>query len=514
MKPSEDLFQLIKSLTKSEKRYFKRFCIQYSTGKKNNYLKLFDFIDKQKVYDESKIKEKFKHERFIKQLSVVKDYLSKLILKSLITMTNSSNLFYELRQSVAECELLIMRGLFNQSYKKSRAIKKLCYKYGYYLLILELLGNEKVLIRELNVNNSEVELIKIVNEEELVLNELINIRKILNLNRELMSLLNTIGLPIRSEKNISKVQSIDKRLNKIFISEASSYQSKTIYFHTKIHINLVMYEYQSALKNSFILYETLKKYKYLSSKDPRNMYGAMHNLVLIHIYNKKYNKAIKYFFELGNFIESEMKKLTVQNRNNLKLNYFVLQLTLNNRMCKIEDNLYIIEESKELISQYCSHISFPETIEMIYEIILAKMISNDWKAALNYINLLLNGKIDKIRIDFKMILNIYNIIIHYELGNTDYLESFIPSCSKKINLKGKENKMEFLIIFYLKKLVYAKNISDSKLILTKLKQELQLQSISLYEKNFINKYFIVEWIDSKIENNCLRNVILRNMIFE
>ena len=60
MKPSDELFKLIKSLTKSEKRFFK-LSSSLQSGEKN-YLKLFDAIEKQLEYDEEDIKNTFKKE--------------------------------------------------------------------------------------------------------------------------------------------------------------------------------------------------------------------------------------------------------------------------------------------------------------------------------------------------------------------------------------------------------------------------------------------------------------------
>ena len=73
MKSSDDLYQLIKSLTNNEKRYFKLFA-SLQSGKKN-YLRLFEAMDKQQVYDEGKVKEPFKGEKFINHLPSEKNYL-------------------------------------------------------------------------------------------------------------------------------------------------------------------------------------------------------------------------------------------------------------------------------------------------------------------------------------------------------------------------------------------------------------------------------------------------------
>ena len=49
MKPSTELHDLIRSLTKSEKRFFKLHSSLQSGDK--NYLRIFDAMDKQKVYE-------------------------------------------------------------------------------------------------------------------------------------------------------------------------------------------------------------------------------------------------------------------------------------------------------------------------------------------------------------------------------------------------------------------------------------------------------------------------------
>ena len=69
MRYNADLFELIKSLTKSEKRYFKVYSAQQTKNNSNNYILLFDAIDRQEVYNEEKIKRKFRNHTFGKKLS-------------------------------------------------------------------------------------------------------------------------------------------------------------------------------------------------------------------------------------------------------------------------------------------------------------------------------------------------------------------------------------------------------------------------------------------------------------
>ena len=51
----DHLFQLIKSLNKGEKRHFKLFVSRHKGGENAKFLKLFDIINNQTNYNESKI---------------------------------------------------------------------------------------------------------------------------------------------------------------------------------------------------------------------------------------------------------------------------------------------------------------------------------------------------------------------------------------------------------------------------------------------------------------------------
>src|SRR5579872_6411247 len=77
------LFDIIKLMTQTEKRYFKIYTGKYDRKEKSSYLKLFEAIDKLKKYDEEKIRQRLRNETFISRLAVEKNMLYKLILKSL-----------------------------------------------------------------------------------------------------------------------------------------------------------------------------------------------------------------------------------------------------------------------------------------------------------------------------------------------------------------------------------------------------------------------------------------------
>ncbi|MGZ6555019.1 MAG: hypothetical protein ACXVDV_20715, partial [Bacteroidia bacterium] len=97
MKYSDDLFQLINTLSKNEKGYFKKYAAKHVIGEQNNYIRLFDAIEKQNEYDEEKIKKIFKAETFIKHLPSEKNYLYWMIIKSLMEYHSELSIAIELK---------------------------------------------------------------------------------------------------------------------------------------------------------------------------------------------------------------------------------------------------------------------------------------------------------------------------------------------------------------------------------------------------------------------------------
>ncbi len=119
---SDFLFRLIKSLTPSEKRYFK----VYAKQKKGKHsVQLFEAIDKQKVYNEKAIKQKFAEARFVKHFPMVKNRLKKILLESLTEMHYHNHPFgYSTLKEFSTIYILISKGFTQLAKKKLEQIKE------------------------------------------------------------------------------------------------------------------------------------------------------------------------------------------------------------------------------------------------------------------------------------------------------------------------------------------------------------------------------------------------------
>src|SRR3990172_987313 len=95
MKESDELFRLVRSLSKPEKRYV-TLSISIEKGEKN-YMKLFRALAKMDVYDGESLRRSFSGTGMARYLPAVKSYLYRLLLECLGTYHSSASVSNRLR---------------------------------------------------------------------------------------------------------------------------------------------------------------------------------------------------------------------------------------------------------------------------------------------------------------------------------------------------------------------------------------------------------------------------------
>lgn len=132
--PRSDLHELIRSLSGSEKRFFKLSAARQAGEKK--YLALFDAVAAQTEYNEEAIREQFHGESFVRHLSAAKNHLYGLVMKSLRDFhTSRSRRIADLQH---DASLLINRGLHSHAWRSLNKGLKLAEESGHFTAAVEI----------------------------------------------------------------------------------------------------------------------------------------------------------------------------------------------------------------------------------------------------------------------------------------------------------------------------------------------------------------------------------------
>ncbi|HEY3251111.1 MAG TPA: hypothetical protein VGK25_08325, partial [Ignavibacteria bacterium] len=237
MRTSNDLFQLINSMNQTEKRYFKVYASKHIIGEKNNYVKLFEAIEKQTEYDEADIRKKFEGTKFIKQLSVAKNYLYNILLKSLHTYHSNNSAASKTDELLHEAYILDKKALYNQERKLLEKALNISITHELFPKILEILKVKINLLGKIPYakdHGREIERMKKMQLDSI--EKIENLWEYLNLKSKHKVLI-TQHLVSRSRKDINEMDIIlsDKLLTDE--KKAITFDSKNIFFNIIAVVN-------------------------------------------------------------------------------------------------------------------------------------------------------------------------------------------------------------------------------------------------------------------------------------
>jgi hypothetical protein len=139
---TDTLFQLIKSLEKSEKRNFKLYVKRNSSAEDLKMTQLFDALDKMDEYDEELLLKK--NESIKKQqLSNSKAHLYRQILSSLRLIKHEDNIDIQLHEQMDHARILYNKGLYLQSLKILDRLKDLARVHNQFTYLQQAIFFEK-----------------------------------------------------------------------------------------------------------------------------------------------------------------------------------------------------------------------------------------------------------------------------------------------------------------------------------------------------------------------------------
>ncbi len=174
--PSSRLFDLIKSLSGSEKRYFK---VVNNMEASSKYRLLFEAIEAQEFFDDDALQRAVYGSEEIqsRKYSELKAYLYDLILRSLQQYDEQTSIDYQLKGLLQSVRSLYRRWLLNDCKHLLRRAKKIALQYEQFATILEVLDWEKKLAyANADIDYFDAHLQALQEEEERCLQQMSNIK--------------------------------------------------------------------------------------------------------------------------------------------------------------------------------------------------------------------------------------------------------------------------------------------------------------------------------------------------
>ncbi|WP_147678025.1 hypothetical protein [Algibacter pacificus] len=501
----DNLFVLVKSLSKSEKRQFKLYVGRLGVNEDSKFLMLFNILDKLSAYDESVILKKGIVKK--QQLSNLKAHLYKQILISLRLNPSHKDIRLQIREQLDFATILYHKGLYKQSLKildkaKSLAILKEEKNVAYEVVELEKVIESQYITRSLSNRADELT----VQAKELSLHNVLA-SKLSNLSLQLYGLYLKIGY-IKNDEDYKQVtQYFNDRLPKYDIHELG--------FREKLWL------YKSYLWYSFLTVDFLSCYKY-SLKwvdlfyDKEEMielnpvfFLSGNNYLLESLYFlRKYNK----FKESLIKFESVTKEKWFPKDDNLDGLAFLY--LYNNKF-----NLHFIEGSFEeglpLVDTVLNELKFyrnrtDEHHIMVFYYKMASMYfgAGENKKCIEFLDKIISNKSLQMREDLLCFSRILNLVAHYEAGLDYNLDVLIKSTYKFLIKMEDLYEVQKEFIKFLRGLgdIYPHEVKNEFI---KLHKKLKEYENDPYQSRAFLYLDIISWLESKIQNRPI-GLVIRN----
>ena len=496
MKASAELFDLVQSLTKSEKRFFK-LTSSLQSGEKN-YLKIFDHIERQKVYDEDLLKHEFRNETFVKHFPSEKNHLYKLILKSLRSFHSDKTISSILKQEVKNIEILYRKALFAECNKFVTRAKKQAILHEKFYYWFELLGWEKLLLEEAyEAGKFDRNLDELIVEEQEVINKLRNLAEYQMLYSRINYLYRSGGF----SKNEKERAMVDEIANHPLIkgkNTALSSRAATICYYIQGLCAATNRDYQTSFFK-FLRVKTILDNNPLLKRDLAKRYvRTLKNLLYCYIDNNELDKATE-TIQMMRLLPGEKGFGSIDVKVKIFTSSYIAELMICDRKGTYDKSLEIAEEIIEGIESYGQKINKEQQIVFFYNLTYVYFGAGRYNDALKWVNKLLNDNEQTLRQDIYNFARLFNLIIHFELNNFDLLEYVIKSTSRYLKKQKKDYQVEFLIIKYLKKLIKIDDESTRIPIFEKMTLELEETFKNPSERVVLQYFDYLSWTKSKAQ---------------
>ncbi len=495
MKPSIELFKLVKSLSKSEKRFFKLSSSLQSGDK--NYLKVFDYIEQQEEYDEEAMKTAFKDEVFIKHLPSEKNHLYKLVLKSLRSYYSEKSVSSILKQEIKNIEILYSKALYRECEKFVMRAKKIATDNEKFYYWFELISWEKKLLEEaLEEGVFSNNLDQLLKEEEEVIAKLRNLAEYQLIYSKINFIFRTGGFT-RNEEEQKIVEDIaDYHLIK-GKNTALSTRAATMCYYIKGLCAATNRNYEDSFQFFNRTREIIDNNPQLKPDLAQRYVLTLTYLLRCHIESNDFKKANELIQDIRN-LESSKGFDSVDLKVRIFSNSYIHELSMMQRMGNFEESVKLIEQIEGLEKVYEGKISKEQEILFTYHKSISFFGINEFRKALAYINDVLNDNEQNLRQDIYSFARIFNLILHYELENYDFLEYVVKSTNRYFTKQGRAFEAENVLIKNIKKLSKSVTTQERSKIFTQLKNELNDVMQNRHEQVLFEYFDIHAWIDSKL----------------
>lgn len=434
----DHLLELIKSLTKREKFYFKRF---YNQSHQKNFVRLYDFLIKHPSSDIDSIKNHFKKESISRNVHYEVNHLFHKILRVLsVYRMNKSSTNFHILQMLQYVDILIEKKQLGQAIKLIAKAKATAYKYEELSILMKIIEIEEEL-RFTQIDSNIAENIKQLEEERVHIaiqkNEYNKLRLLKNQFVDFQFKVGLITATPENHTNLFEHEILNS------IDDIKTKKGKDLWYFNKGLAYSLVGNYKEAKK--------VRESRLSFVRANQDLFEVQDEIVVLnnYLFLMVQMKDTVSFYEKHSDLLRLLEEGKLPERTVLFFSFY-LRLALFIALENKEEINKLFPAVFEFIKNNIEKINATQQFYLFFYLTKAMITIRDFHKALTVLNIWNRSRMEGIRfIRFKILW----LITHYSLGNIGLLTSELYNLSKMIKSKKIENHNLDILIRFLKKVL-------------------------------------------------------------
>lgn len=497
----EKLFNLVKSLNGMEKRYFKLAVSAHESGG-TNYMRLFDAIAQQKIYDDAALREELDGDPMLKRFDMSKNYLYKLVLNTLQNYHRQSSVEHELMNMLNRALILYDKLLYKPCYEILEKTRKLAVQYEYYEILLQAL---QLMIRVAMAEKKDIEFTDPLHREHAqALAKIERINQYKRLYHRLYTFFNKKGNDLRVHGLRAQYSAFLNSRLLLGKTKPEGYEQKNYFLLAKGLCHYCLGHSEKSYDYARQQMELIRSHPHRIKEDPETYVTALNSVIFYGSVLGKVEELETVFASLEKFLND--KPLL---RHRIFIAYDNM-MALYTSQGLFKEGLVFAERVKKELPDYEEHIFDSNKVSLYYDMFYIYFGSRKYQASLEWMNRLLNETGLKVREDIQLTARLTNLILHYELKNFDLLPYLLRRTYDYLNKRKQSDTIEKTLLRFMSKLLRIKTDrrKDMMQVFSEIKGGMQQLARKPAEARMLTEYFdYASWLESKIENRPFERIV-------
>lgn len=492
---SDVVFDLIKNLSQTERRYFRLQSSFAFAGDDKRYIRLFDIISKQNEYDEEEVKRVFKDKFFAQK----KRQLLIKILESLRAYYQGNSISSQIDSALADYRILLGKSLYKQARKSLRRAEILAAGHEHFADMIRVRQAETELFAaegdpnqlRTHINNLRKILPKLISlidnklafEREFILFTKWNREtELVRTPKEKRSLKLSIDSPLlRKESNALSVSS---RLQFYYIRGlyhflCGDFEKSLFFFEKQVNCfqvnssiaNEQVHDYTKALANVTLLYSKTR------GQEGFNEY--YNQLVNFNTKSDHVNEHLQYWKYL------------------LKLNWLVSSCDFENAQNWINKNQKAVEEVEQRLGD--NNIMITERNYVMFDTVMVQLCLNEPKKANRVLTNYLNNSSALIKTDAFSTARILSLFVQLELDQMELVSYNLRSVQRFLKERKRIFEFEKLSLSFIQQALKVTDAKSRKQLWIKYYNSLKPLLGNTLERNAFSNFNMLAWLSEKLD---------------